>query len=191
MEIPPIILLVRDELEHVAVTDSRANPTKTLVHGAHRAVEDVVERQSEPVRAVGSAAGKCLGRWHIEMGIWISPSHIHVIIGRRHVSDVCVVGHRQSLNAGQSILSGRVVLVTIRGVVVVVLWLFVFMAAFLIVRRVVSRLFSTVTSGGLDSKKGFPKCQGNQLDKVCGLEAQMDVVDNTIAEKVCSLIEKL
>src|SRR2546423_14676162 len=117
---------------------------------------------------------------HVKVSVWVSPSHIEVIVRRRHVGDVCVVSHRERLNACKSIFPRCILPVAVRGILLVLLlWFFIFMTTFLIVRRVMSRVFSAVTGWSLNPEERLSQGQRNQLHKVCGLKAQMDVVDNT------------
>ena len=102
--IPTVVMLIRDELKHIPIPNSRPNPAEPLINCAHRAVEYVVQWQREPVgRAVRSTIGHGLARGYIILAIWICPTHVHIVVRRRHICDIVVVGHRESLDACEGV----------------------------------------------------------------------------------------
>lgn len=187
---PAVEVFVCNQLEHVAVADRGSDTAEPLIHGPHRAVENVVQRQREPVciaiaACIASVWQVLTGR-HAVLLVWVGIGiyirQIHGIIWWWHVGDVLIVGHWQGLYASKGVLGCRRHAIVEMYMLLTVLRRFIGLTMILCIRRLMSGMFTTLACRGLNPDEGFPQSCSDGSDEIGCLKAQVDIIDNATTE---------
>ena len=182
-----IILVPRDQLEHVPISHRRPNAAEALVDDARlAAVEDVVEGQGEPVAGHAGGVSDHLLAWgDVVLGVGVCSVHVHVVVWRWHVRDVGEVGHGSCLDVGEGVLLSRAVdrIPERISLLSVLLDLVLCLTVLLLLTLwcVVSGVLSALARWGLDANEVFAQVSGDDLDIGSCLVAEVNIVDNGIA----------